>query len=91
MKDKILYVLLGVLFVMCMICMLNKREYKAEKYTSPVEIEKKSNDIEFLENPQQSSYDLLGNEYAQEAFNLGFGMGPGIYGSGRHTAEMDIL
>jgi hypothetical protein len=87
--NSVLYIFLGILFIVCVICIIQKRDDKGnEMYTSPY----KSSDIEFLETPKsESSYDLLGNEYSQDAFNLGFGMGPGLYGSGRQTAEMDIL
>jgi|688.fasta_scaffold05356_12 hypothetical protein len=90
--NSVLYIFLGVLFIVCVICIIQKRENKSnEQYTAPPY---KSSDIEFLETtskPVESAYELLGNEYAQESFDVGFGMGPGLYGSGRHTVEMDIL
>ena len=38
--------------------------------------------------PGEPDFQLLGVADAQPAFELGFGMGPGLYGSGRHTSVM---
>lgn len=43
------------------------------------------------QNNTEDAYEILGNNDVDEAFKLGFGMGPGIYGSGRHFSEMVIL
>ncbi len=37
---------------------------------------------------EDGGYEMIQNEIDEEAFNQGFGMGPGVYGSGRHTSEM---
>jgi len=36
----------------------------------------------------QKQYELLDVPPEQPAHDLQFGMGPGVYGSGRHTSEM---
>lgn len=51
-------------------------------------------DIEFIAQADAGNQDavddfqLLGVADEEPAFQIGFGMGPGLYGSGRHTSEM---
>lgn len=48
-------------------------------------------EIEFLEkgdNDLIDDFQLIGVADEEPAFQIGFGMGPGLYGSGRHTSEM---
>ena len=59
-----------------------------------------SNDIEFVDSHHHSpnddggghkmedAYELLGNFDVEQAYDLGFGTGPGLYGSGRHYFDM---
>ena len=51
----------------------------------PVDI--KQDDIEYMSQNNDDDFEII--EASEEpAFQVGFGMGQGVYGSGRHTSEM---
>ena len=87
-------VLLGLLVALGVYCAWGKKHdsNKNESYSNAksVSSESSKSDIEYLPNPDtgDDGFELLGVAPEEPAFQLGFGMGPGLYGSGRHTSEM---
>ena len=49
-------------------------------------------DVQFIDNNDNSGDDediqYIGKPSPSDSFEIGFGMGPGLYGSGRHTSNM---
>ena len=45
----------------------------------------KDDDIEYLDDDQEESFQLL--DYEEDLDSVGMGVGPGIYGSGREFSE----
>ena len=63
----------------------------AEKFTEdePIRYDSVDDDIDFVGDSVDNSDDIeLIEADDQPAFEIGFGIGPGIYGSGRATSEM---
>lgn len=95
----IVYLLIGIFCVLLVYCIWNSY-FKKENMTSvsdtkivaspkvsqisqtsqPVSIQD-----ELIEGP--SSESELIQDVVQDAYTAGFGVGPGLYGSGRHTSE----
>jgi len=80
----ILVLLLGFLLY------LSHRSKESPYAPTPVvnsKVEESSPSYDVID-PQYSSYDVIDIPPSEPAFEIGFGMGPGLYGSGRHTSEM---
>jgi len=78
---------LVILIVLVFIWVISINKQPQEKYSAEKSPQKYSGSTP----PPEDAYELLGVNNEQAAFDLGFGMGPGIYGSGRHFSEMVIL
>ena len=103
-RDFVIYLIAGILFFIGLVCIMNNDNSSSSNSFSLNKNTKNrgnshisNNDVEFLDNSKKShnipenAYELLGNVDPEQAFELGLGMGPGLYGSGRHFAEMTIL
>ena len=87
-KTVILVVLVGFLVVLGIYFVLNSKKYKKSK-------DKKKNEpsMELVQpadeiDDDSAEYVLQPDDNGDDSFETGFGMGPGLYGSGRHTSEM---
>jgi hypothetical protein len=92
----LLYVLIGAIVVFAVYCIWGKKhsegydpgnEQKASKSQKP--------DMELIDqgdggrvSTPPDSFELIGVASDEPAFQLGFGMGPGLYGSGRAESSM---
>lgn len=88
-NSDLLFLVLVALFIIWAVY-ANKNNESPPPSVSTAMNDDRSSNYELI-NPREDAYELLGNVDVDEAFNLGFGMGPGIYGSGRHTFEMNVL
>ena len=98
--NLLLFVVLGLLLIFGICCVWNKKcesdDDNLEKFMNDGKKVKKSQgppDIEFIggsghQEIEVDAFELIGVASEEPAHNIGFGMGPGLYGSGRHTSEM---
>lgn len=96
MADLLITVLICVLVVIAYLCFFGKKDegyYKDDDGNAVNEsiFEGTVENFKDVSKKSESVYDLLGNAYEKEAYAIGFGMGPGLYGSGRGTSDMVIL
>ena len=98
----LLFVVVAVLVIFGVYCAWGgkfdsqgKKDSGSESYANSKKLRGSSqSDIEFLVQADVARQDavddfqLLGVADEEPAFQIGFGMGPGLYGSGRHTSEM---
>lgn len=89
-NSDLLFLVLVALFIIWAVYANKNNESPPPSSISTAMNDDRSSNYELI-NPREDAYELLGNVDVDEAFNLGFGMGPGIYGSGRHTFEMNVL
>lgn len=84
---------LVILIVLVFVWAISINKQPQEKYSASISenLPQKYSTAAPLDNRTEDAYEILGVNNEQEAFDLGFGMGPGIYGSGRHFSEMVIL
>ena len=61
---------------------------KKVKKSSPPDIEFIGGSSDGRQEIESDSFELLGVANEEPAHTIGFGIGPGIYGSGRNTSEM---
>jgi len=95
-NNTFLYVIVGILALVAIYFVWQQtsktKKKSAESYTPSGNI--KEHDMELVQQADSSEPDRphddfqLLDEPDPAAFEIGFGMGPGIYGSGRHTSEM---
>lgn len=98
-KQTLLYIIIGLLVIFALYSVYGKNKKEdSEKYTSTKKVreDESGEEMELLptndgtqkhEDPEDD-FQLLGVAPEQPSHNIGFGMGPGLYGSGRHTSEM---
>ena len=95
-NNTLLLAIIGLIFIVGIYYTWGK---KAESDSESYEDSKKASappskpDVEFIQQgdgmqADPDSFELLGVADGTQAHQIGFGMGPGIYGSGRHTSEM---
>lgn len=95
-NTMILYVVLGLIVLFALYCVFGKD--KSESYDS---LDKKpksqSSEVEFIDqgdggkhydNNPPDAFELIGVAADEPAHQIGFGMGPGLYGSGRAESSM---
>lgn len=80
----LLVVLVCFLVLFGVYCAWDSPKKKNEQYSIDDSISQDENNEKMING---DDYELLGEEDF-ETFETGFGMGPGLYGSGRHTSEM---
>lgn len=96
MADLLITVLVCFLLVVVFLYFFGKKEegYYKDDDGNAVNESIFQGTVENYHQPESSDdknvYDLLGNEYQKEAYEIGFGMGPGLYGSGRGNFEMVV-
>ena len=87
-NNNLILLVLVVLVIVGLICMWNRNAYGSETYSTPKQLHE-PNDIEFVDRADiLDDFQLLGVADEEPAHQLQLGMGPGLYGSGRHTSEM---
>lgn len=93
-NTTLLFVVLGLLVIFGIYCAWDKKydPEESESYINTRNVRDSNQDIELLQQadhePVVDSFELLGVADEEPAHQIGFGMGPGVYGSGRHTSEM---
>ena len=80
MNNQIVFIIISIGVVIIALCAY-RRNGDYDKYT-PVQRKQKYSD------GHGGDIVLSGVPPETPAFEIGFGMGPGLYGSGRHTSEM---
>ena len=91
MKVNIVYVVLAGIILLAAYCIwspstdgFSVRKNRKSPRASP----QVDSSFELVGNSDDDQFQLLGVADEEPAFQIGFGMGPGLYGSGRHTSEM---
>ena len=91
----LLFVVVGLLVIFGIYCIWEKKPNlnDSEKYSHSKRFRENrtsKSDIEFIAQSDEvvDDFQLLDVTGENPAFQIGFGMGPGLYGSGRHTSEM---
>jgi len=94
-NNLIFLVLLGLLVALGVYCAWGKRHSsdESESYANANSLRNEhssQSDIEYLQKADEpeDGFELLGVAPEEPAYEIGFGMGPGLLGSGRHTSEM---
>ena len=95
-NTMLLIVVLLLLVGLGLYCTWNRthdNKKKNESYSHSSKLRNEKSDIEFIEQSDQHAdigddFQLIGVAGEEPAHQIGFGMGPGLYGSGRHTSEM---
>lgn len=90
-KNMILFFVIGILIAVGVYCVFYRKPEKFESKGGDV-----TNDAELIPPPdgeevvesESGNFHLLESaDDVEAAFETGFGSGPGVYGSGRHTSE----
>ena len=93
----LLFVVVGLLIIFGVYCVWERKpnlKYNdSESYSHSKKLRESrasKPDIEFIAQSDETvdDFQLLGVADENPAFQIGFGMGPGLYGSGRHSSEM---
>jgi hypothetical protein len=87
-KNNLFWIFMGLLLIVALYCYCTKKSSETYKKSSQISNEGNFNLIQ-SEQPNNNidNFNLIDAE-EDEYHNLQFGMGPGDYGSGRHTSEM---
>nr|QBK86543.1 MAG: hypothetical protein LCMAC102_03380 [Marseillevirus LCMAC102] len=84
-NNTLLLVIVGMLVLFAVYCAWNKKydSSKKDSFARPQAV-----DLEFIQQSDENEDEFQLLNQSDESFQIGFGMGPGLYGSGRHTSEM---
>jgi hypothetical protein len=83
-NNTTLYLIVGILAIVVIYFVWVHTSKKSESYRHDAHEEVGDSDYQPVEDIDDD-FEKVADE---EAFNIGFGTGPGLYGSGRHTSEM---
>jgi hypothetical protein len=92
-RNNNIIIILIIVLVFGFACFMWSNQYKQknnESYAQPKTV-RESNvtpDIEYIPQSDEEDTQMIQQADQDPAFEIGFGMGPGLYGSGRHTSEM---
>ncbi len=82
-KHTIIFVLIAIFLIVGLYCVNGKKS--TEEYVSTGdEMELIPQDVEMQHSPMGDEFEVVG---VPNDDDVGFGMGPGVYGSGRHMSE----